>query len=424
MSNILEGLLKAVSDWNGKFTGAFNIRENGECAGRQSTKNIRIESKTDKPGLDIRIRPGTKGETVSIPACVTHGGVDDLVYNDFFVGEGADVTIVAGCGVHTDSEELARHNGIHRFFLEKGARVTYLEKHVGTGKGEGVRSIDPVTEMFLEEDAVMTMDTSQIGGVDRSVRKTSATLAAGAKLHIHERILTEGEQQAHTEFPGQRYQRRRAGHHRHDAYRPAAALRKHMQGFEQVGGWPGGHQMDGTDLSPVSVEQAGCVQRLRVRRIGDGREQLIHREKFLPPGGGTILRRSFARFGIQAEKADRAATFEIIERQRGGHLPGHIPVGQPVYRRRDLGIQDQETVLLGRYLVLAGIELSRADGLNPVDAFEGVTVPVKPRTGEGIPMIRGHGMILRIIRAGGKGGDLRLQLIQTRIDDQRLLGGG
>ena len=137
---------------------------------------------------------------MSIPACVTHGGVDDLVYNDFFVGEGADVTIVAGCGVHTDGEELARHNGIHRFFLEKGARVTYLEKHVGTGKGEGVRSIDPVTEMFLEEDAVMTMDTSQIGGVDRSVRKTSATLAAGAKLHIHERILTEGEQRAHTEF--------------------------------------------------------------------------------------------------------------------------------------------------------------------------------------------------------------------------------
>ena len=105
MNSILDGLLKAVSDWNGKFTGAFNIRENGECAGRQSTKNIRIESKTDKPGLDIRIRPGTKGETVSIPACVTHGGVDDLVYNDFFVGEGADVTIVAGCGVHTDSEE-------------------------------------------------------------------------------------------------------------------------------------------------------------------------------------------------------------------------------------------------------------------------------------------------------------------------------
>ena len=200
MNNILEGLLKTVSDWNGKFTGAFNIRENGQCAGRQSTKNIKIESKADQPGLDIRILPGTKGETVSIPACVTHGGVDDLVYNDFYVGEGADVTIVAGCGVHTESDELARHNGIHRFFLEKGARVTYLEKHVGTGKGAGVRSIDPVTEIFLDEGAVMIMDTSQIGGVDKSLRKTSATLAAGAKLHIHERILTEHEQQARTEF--------------------------------------------------------------------------------------------------------------------------------------------------------------------------------------------------------------------------------
>ena len=175
----------AYADLTGKPVGAFNIRKDSGCEARQSTEHIQIDSKKDLPGLDIHIQPGTKGETVSIPACVTHGGVDDLVYNDFFVGEGADVTIVAGCGVHTDSGEQARHNGIHRFFLEKGARVTYLEKHVGTGKGEGVRSIDPVTEMFLEEDAVMTMDTSQIGGVDKSVRKTSATLAAGAKLHIH-----------------------------------------------------------------------------------------------------------------------------------------------------------------------------------------------------------------------------------------------
>ncbi len=105
--------------------------------------------KQDLPGLDIHILPGTKGETVSIPACVTHGDVDDLVYNDFYVGDCADVTIVAGCGVHTENGEPARHNGIHRFFLEKGARVKYIEKHVGTGKGEGIRSIDPVTECFL-----------------------------------------------------------------------------------------------------------------------------------------------------------------------------------------------------------------------------------------------------------------------------------
>ena len=108
MNGITEKLLGIVSDWAGSFNGAFNIRENGQCAGRQSTAHIKIESKTDVPGLDIRILPGTKGESVSIPACVTHGDVDDLVYNDFFVGDGADVTIVAGCGVHTDDGETAR----------------------------------------------------------------------------------------------------------------------------------------------------------------------------------------------------------------------------------------------------------------------------------------------------------------------------
>lgn len=200
MKSITEELLKLVSDWKGDFKGAFNIREDGGCAGRQSTEHIKIESKKDLPGLDIHILPGTKGETVSIPACVTHGDVDDLVYNDFYVGEYADVTIVAGCGVHTETGEPARHSGIHRFFLEPGAHVKYVEKHIGTGGGPGLRSIDPVTEIYLERDAVLEMDTVQIGGVDRSTRKTSATVAAGAKLLIRERILTEGEQQADTEF--------------------------------------------------------------------------------------------------------------------------------------------------------------------------------------------------------------------------------
>ena len=144
--------------------------------------------------------PGTKGETVSIPACVTHGDVDDLVYNDFFVGENADVVIVAGCGVHTENGEPARHNGIHRFFLEKGAKVKYVEKHIGTGKGNGIRSIDPVTEVFLDEDSVLEMDTAQIGGVDKTDRKTKASLKAGAKLLIRERIMTEKEQTAVTTF--------------------------------------------------------------------------------------------------------------------------------------------------------------------------------------------------------------------------------
>ncbi len=200
MNEITKDLLERISDFKGSFDGAYNLRVDGTCAGRQSSENIRIDSKTDNPGLEIHIRPGTKGERVSIPACVTHGDVNDLVYNDFFVGAGADVTIVAGCGVHTETGEPARHNGIHRFFLEEGAHVLYLEKHIGTGKGEGLRSIDPVTEATLEKDAVLTMDTAQIGGVDHTVRTTSAVLGENAKLIIRERIYTDGEQFAETNF--------------------------------------------------------------------------------------------------------------------------------------------------------------------------------------------------------------------------------
>ncbi|MGN0642107.1 MAG: SufB/SufD family protein [Huintestinicola sp.] len=200
MNKTTEMLLKAVADWDGEFKGAYNIREDGGCAGRQSTKNVRIEPKQDKPGLDIFIEPSSKGEKVFIPACVTHGNVDDLVYNDFHVGENADVTIVAGCGVHTETGEPARHNGIHRFFLAKGSRVVYEEKHIGTGKGSGIRSIDPVTECFLEKDSVLEMYTSQIGGVDRTFRQTSAVCAEGAKLIVRERLLTNSEQTADTSF--------------------------------------------------------------------------------------------------------------------------------------------------------------------------------------------------------------------------------
>lgn len=200
MKSITADLLKLISDFKGSFDGAFNVREDGGCAARQSTKNILIESKTDAPGLVIHIRPGTKGETVYIPACVTHGDVDDLVYNDFYVGEDADVTIVAGCGVHNEDDTEARHNGIHRFFLEKGARVLYQEKHIGTGGGKGPRRIDPVTDAVLQEDSCLEMDTVQMGGVDSTLRKTTATLAARAKLIVRERLLTDGDETARTDF--------------------------------------------------------------------------------------------------------------------------------------------------------------------------------------------------------------------------------
>ena len=200
MNKITEKILSIVSDWKGAFEGAFNIREDGQCAGRQSSKNIRIDSKKDGPGLVIHIAPGTKGETVYIPACVTHSDVDDLVYNDFFVGEGADVVIVAGCGVHSDGEEDARHNGIHRFFIEKGAHVLYKEKHIGLGDGKGLRRIDPVTDATLAQDATLEMDTIQLSGVDSTDRKTRAVLGPRAKLIIRERIMTDGEEQAKTDF--------------------------------------------------------------------------------------------------------------------------------------------------------------------------------------------------------------------------------
>ena len=200
MNEITEKLLEIVSDYKGDFKGAYNIREDGQCVGRVCSKNIQIKSKTDNPGLDISVEPNTKGETVYIPACVTKAGVDDLVYNDFFIGENADVIIVAGCGVHSDGHEEARHNGIHRFFQKEGSHVVYQEKHVGEGKGDGGKVIDPVTDIHLEKDSCLEMDTSQLGGVSRATRKSTAKVAEGAKLIIRERILTEGDQRAETFF--------------------------------------------------------------------------------------------------------------------------------------------------------------------------------------------------------------------------------
>ena len=200
MKKITDALLRLISDFSGEFKGAFNLREDGECAGRMSSKNIHIESKQDAPGLVIRVLPGTKGETVYIPACVTHGGVDDLVYNDFLIGEGPDVTIVAGCGVHAEEGEEARHNGIHRFFVEKGAHVLYEEKHIGTGAPSADRRIDPVTSIFLDEDARLEMDTVQLRGVHSTTRKTTAVLKARANLVVRERILTDADETARTDF--------------------------------------------------------------------------------------------------------------------------------------------------------------------------------------------------------------------------------
>ncbi len=200
MKSTTEEILKIVSDWKGSFCGAYSIREDGKGIARMSTEHVHIEPKKDKPGLDIIVDDGTKGERLAIPACVTHGGVDDLVYNDFYIGSDCDVTIIAGCGVHTDNGEPARHNGIHRFFIKDNSSVKYLEKHIGLGKGDGRKSIDPVTEVYIGENSIMDMDTSQIGGVSDTHRVTNGTVGKGSSFVIHERLMTEKNQNADTDF--------------------------------------------------------------------------------------------------------------------------------------------------------------------------------------------------------------------------------
>ena len=200
MNKITEKMLKIITDYGNLEKSSYNIREDGQCVGRRSTKNVSIEPLFDRSGIEIKVNPNTKGETVYIPACLTKSGVNDLVYNDFYIGENSDVTIVAGCAVHTDGENESLHNGIHRFFLGKNSKVIYLEKHIGEGDGDGARKIDPVTEIELDEGASITLDTLQISGVDYSNRKTRAKLAAKAKMLVRERIMTDRDEEALTDF--------------------------------------------------------------------------------------------------------------------------------------------------------------------------------------------------------------------------------
>lgn len=200
MDKIQENLLAEIADLHGIPEGAYNIRANGQLAGRNCTANIEISTKTDKPGIDIKIKPGTKNESVHIPVILDKNGMKDNVYNDFFVGEGADVVIVAGCGIHCGGSEDMQHDGIHTFYVGKNARVKYIEKHYGEGDGMGKRVLNPETVVYLEEGASMEMETTQIKGVDSTVRTTKARLGDKAKLVIHEKIMTHGVQRAETDF--------------------------------------------------------------------------------------------------------------------------------------------------------------------------------------------------------------------------------
>ncbi|MGI5959058.1 MAG: SufB/SufD family protein [Massiliimalia sp.] len=178
--------------------GAYNLRYNGEGVERHSTENVTILSKTDKPGIDIIVKPGTKGETIYIPVMVTHSGIKDKVYNDFEIGEDADVTIIAGCGIHNDGCGDSEHDGIHSFHIGKNARMKYVEKHYGEGEGTGARILNPTTIVKMEEGSYCEMETVQIKGVDSTIRETTAHLEAGAKMLVVEKLMTHDHQVAHS----------------------------------------------------------------------------------------------------------------------------------------------------------------------------------------------------------------------------------
>ena len=198
LSRIDEQLLEQIADLHGMPRGAFNIRKDGQLLERSTSANIDIEAFTDKQGIKISIAPGTKGETVHIPVIMTKTGITDVVYNDFHIGEDADVTIIAGCGIHNAGDEKSQHDGIHSFWLGKNSRVRYVEKHYGEGEGTGERVLNPTTNIYMAEGSSCDLDTTQLRGVTSTVRDTHCELAAGAKLVMTEKLLTHGSQQAVT----------------------------------------------------------------------------------------------------------------------------------------------------------------------------------------------------------------------------------
>lgn len=200
INEIDKSLLGEVSDLENLKKGAYNIRKNGKGVERKVTENINIVPKTDKPGIDIYVKENTKFEFVHIPVIITESGLSDLVYNDFYIGKNANVIIVAGCGIHNDHHKDSQHDGIHRFFLEEGAKVRYVEKHYGEGKGEGKRILNPVTEVYLKAGSSMEMESSQIKGVDSTIRETKGELDSDTNFVVSEKIMTHGNQYAKTIF--------------------------------------------------------------------------------------------------------------------------------------------------------------------------------------------------------------------------------
>ena len=196
LDDISKMILSEVADITDEPQGAYNFRVNSRLAGRHTTDNIDISSKEDGSGIDIFIKPGTKGENVHIPVVVSASGIKETVYNDFYIGDNCDVTIVAGCGIDNCGSHDSEHDGIHRFYVGKNSHIKYVEKHYGSGSGDGKRILNPVTEVYMDEDSLMEMEMEQIKGVDSTDRMTIAELKAGAKLLIKERLMTHGSQTA------------------------------------------------------------------------------------------------------------------------------------------------------------------------------------------------------------------------------------
>lgn len=196
MDEIQKRILAEVADLHKVPEGAYNIRANGKMESRNTTANIDIVSKEDGSGIDIRIKPETVGESVHIPVVLSQSGLKEMVYNDFYIGEDSDVVIVAGCGIDNCGAQDSEHDGIHRFYVGKNAKIKYVEKHYGSGDGTGKRILNPVTEVYMEEGSTMEMEMVQIKGVDSTDRQTKAELAAGASLIVRERLMTHGEQSA------------------------------------------------------------------------------------------------------------------------------------------------------------------------------------------------------------------------------------
>lgn len=196
LSPIDESLLATIANIHGMPKGAFNIRRDGQLVERHNSAYIDIETKTGVPGIDIFIKPGTKGESVFIPVIVTQSGLKDVVYNTFYVGEDCDVEIIAGCGIHNDSHKASEHDGIHTFHIGKNSRVKYMEKHYGEGEGTGERILNPTTDVYMEENSFCEMEMVQLRGVSSTVRETNASLKDNAKLVLTERLLTHDDQLA------------------------------------------------------------------------------------------------------------------------------------------------------------------------------------------------------------------------------------